>query len=216
MARVPYVTYDDAPKEVRELYDGQLELSGRLPNFHQLLGHVPWTYRWYLGFQRSSQEGRLSPEIKRLVHIQASLANQCNYCATHNLQLANEAGISPVKISALETSDLDSSVFTTAERAALKWVASVATNKARQATAEFADLAEHFSAEEIVELTVLTAMRSFTNLIQEALWTDLEEGGLPPSTAPLDKSAAEHTRISLATYARDVLMPQLEEQQRGK
>lgn len=42
----------------------------------------------------------------------------------------------------------------------------------------------HFTPQQIVELTVIVAIRTMVNLIQEALWTDLEDSETPPNDRP--------------------------------
>lgn len=62
---------------------------------------------------------------------------------------------------------------------------------------------KHFSEEEIVELTVIAAHRTFVTRIQEALCTDLEDADFPPNDRP--KVAADpHEWVD--AYAKQVLL----------
>lgn len=82
MARVPYVEYEDASQEVRDLYDSARRITGRVTNFHKIMGHVPWLYRWYLPLQMSVQRsgiGLLDKRTKALAHVKTSLVNSCAY-----------------------------------------------------------------------------------------------------------------------------------------
>ena len=201
MARVPYLEYEDASDHVRALYDAQRAITGRLTNFHKLLGYVPWMLQWILGLQRSIHLGPLPEELKRLVNVQVSLTNQCAYCTSHNVNIARRVGMSEEKLEALASGRLDHKLFSESEIAVIEWATAVADNSARRDTAAFAELKRHFTIEEIVEMTVLAAFRTLTNRVQEALWTDLEEDAPPYQM---------RYRLDLVSYARDVLVTQLE------
>lgn len=82
MARVGYVQYDDGSEEVRGLYDSAIRITGRITNFHKIMGHVPWLYRWYLPLQMSGQRdgiGLLDKRTRSFAHIRASIVNTCAY-----------------------------------------------------------------------------------------------------------------------------------------
>lgn len=73
-------------------------------------------------------------------------------------------------------------MFTDVEVAVIQWAEAVASNTARRDPDAFDALQEHFSETQIVELTVVIAVRTMVNLIQEALWTDLEGPDFPKNT----------------------------------
>jgi alkylhydroperoxidase family enzyme len=69
---------------------------------------------------------------------------------------ARQAGLTEVKIAALDTAD--SELFTARERAALTFAELMATEHHRIDDGVFAELRRHFSPAEIVELGVVTAL----------------------------------------------------------
>jgi alkylhydroperoxidase family enzyme len=69
---------------------------------------------------------------------------------------ARQAGLTEVKIAALDT--LDSELFSPRERAALTFADLMATDHHKVDDALFAELRRHFSEAEIVELGVSTAI----------------------------------------------------------
>ncbi len=75
-----------------------------------------------------------------------------------------------------------SGVFGERDLAVLGWAESVARNTARRDRAGFEACQRFFGDAEIVELTVIAAQRTMVNLIQEALWTDLEDDSVPKNT----------------------------------
>jgi AhpD family alkylhydroperoxidase len=212
MARVPYVHPEDAPPGLQAAYESTQRMNGRVANFHRILGHVPNAYPWYQGLQFSLQRDTaasdLSPQLRQLAHLATSEANRCRYCAAHNASLALKRGIAKEKVTWLnEHPDDDPSpdLFDEAERLVIRWSRAVTHNRARQDMELFAELENVFSQRQIVELTVIVAARTFTNLIQEALWTDLEEPG-DPHAAPVDPPGGRPpARELLREHARMIL-----------
>jgi AhpD family alkylhydroperoxidase len=182
MARVPYVQPDQVDGLLAEAYANTHRMNGNLPNFHRILGHVPLAYPWYQGLQftlqRAAEGSSLPATLRQLAHLATSEANRCRYCAAHNAEYAAKLGFSAEQIGWLHESiddDPDPALFDERERAVIRWARAVTRNQARRDTALFAELEDLFTPTEIVELTVVVAARTFTNLIQEALWTDLED-----------------------------------------
>lgn len=181
MARVPYASFEQGDL-LSSVYKSTGRLFGRTSNFHRILGHVPDAYAWYLPFQSTVMRGEgrsylAKPQIA-LASLATSETNRCRYCATHNKSTALKSGISEEKTDWLrEQPDGDPAAgpFDAEEQLIIRWARAVTTNQARRAATLFEELESMFTHEQIVELTVIIAARTFTNLIQEALWTDLEE-----------------------------------------
>lgn len=100
----------------------------------------------------------------------------------HNRALGQAAGIPVEKLEALEGDYAASGFFSNEELAVIGWAEAVASNTARRNVAAFEAITEHFDTPQIVELTVIIAVRTMVNLIQEALWTDLEGPETPPNS----------------------------------
>ena len=82
MGRLRYIEYEDASSEVRDLYDSDVRITGRVTNFHKLLGHVPWLFRWYLPLQMSGHKagvGLLDQRTRSLAHVTTALFHACSY-----------------------------------------------------------------------------------------------------------------------------------------
>lgn len=197
MARVPYSVVEPGGLLDRILVSTD-RLFGRTSNFHRILGHLPDTYAWYLPFQSTLMRGEGRSYLKKshiaLANLATSEVNRCRYCATHNAATALKSGLSEEQALWLREhpdTEPDQGPFDPVERLIIRWARVVTTNQARRATALFKELEAAFSHEQIVELTVVVAARTFTNLIQEALWTDLEEPEpqADPSAPPKAKEA---------------------------
>lgn len=191
MARIPYVTDANTSARMARLFDAQRRLGGRVTNFHRLLAHVPWIFHWYVPFQAAltkTEESLVGRRTRHLVQIRTSMVNACAYCTSHTSDVGRRDGVTDEELEGLRGDASSISSFSSAEQAAIAWATAVARNEARRDMQTFERLREHFSDEQIVELTVLAAARTMVNLIQEALWTDLEaehEVAPPLTTAPV-------------------------------
>ena len=183
MARVPYIEYDDASEEVRELYESATRITGRVTNLHKIMAHAPWLYRWYLPLQMSAQRdgiGVLDHRSRTLAHVKTSLVNACEYCTEHTSTLGRYAGVlSDEEFEALQQGHGESDHFDEKDIAVIEWSEAVAMNRARRETELFERLSQHFSDTEIVELTMVIAVRCVANKVVDSLWGDLEDASFP-------------------------------------
>jgi len=116
----------------------------------------------------------LAPELRLLVQSWVAMVNHCSFCIDIARASALSDGVSLERIDALpewRTSPL----FGGAERAALAY-AEEATRSKRVSDETFAALQKHFDDRAIVEITFLTALENYYNLLNLPL--GIEEDGL--------------------------------------
>ncbi len=76
MARLPYVEMENAPPEVREMYEKML--GGKPGSVQKLLAHRPEVLKNFLAFYGSV--GRALPRrVYEMVYIRVSALNGCHY-----------------------------------------------------------------------------------------------------------------------------------------
>jgi alkylhydroperoxidase family enzyme len=76
MARLPYVEMENAPSEVREIYEKML--GGKPGSVQKLLAHRPEVLKNFLVFYGSV--GRTLPRrVYEMVYIRVSALNGCHY-----------------------------------------------------------------------------------------------------------------------------------------
>ena len=84
MALVPPIEYDDAPPEVRAVYDEirAMRKTDYVNNFWKVLANDPPTLSAHLGAdaRRRWPAGALDPLVKELVYLAVSVTNNCEYC----------------------------------------------------------------------------------------------------------------------------------------
>jgi uncharacterized peroxidase-related enzyme len=119
-------------------------------------------------------DGKVDRGLKRLIAHVASRAAGCRYCMAHTMEGAAHFGVADGKLAAIweyQTSPL----YTPAERAALDlaFAASVVPNAVTDDS--FAELREHWSEDEIVEIVGTIALFGFLNRWNDTMGTPLED-----------------------------------------
>lgn len=83
MARLPYVTDEQVSERQRAVFDGCVELLGRVPNSMRLYARTPAVATWFVPFlaslQREGAGGLLDGRTKELAILKVSLVNSCRY-----------------------------------------------------------------------------------------------------------------------------------------
>jgi AhpD family alkylhydroperoxidase len=98
MATVELIEYDDAPPEVRAVYDELMELrqTDYVNNFWKALANHPDTLRrvWE-SLKAVMAPGALDPLTKEMLYIAVSVANNCEYCIHSHTASATAKGMTP-------------------------------------------------------------------------------------------------------------------------
>jgi len=147
---------------------------GFVPNSMLTMAHWPELLQSFGSFAGGIiGGGELERSLKQLIAFVVSNAAGCRYCQAHTSHGAEANGVSPEKIQAafeFETSSL----FTDAERAALR-VALHAGMVPNAVEAEHMDaLREHFSDKQCVEVVAVISLFGFLNRWNDTMATTLE------------------------------------------
>lgn len=169
MARLPYIEMNDAPPEVREIYETLLR--GKPGSVQKLLAHRPEILKTFLPFYGSI--GRtLDRRTYEAVYIRVSVINQCHYCLQHHLAASKRVGLTAEDWQALKTGDF--SRFSAAEQAALTFAEKLTRESRNISDADIEALKQHFSPAQIVDLDMLAGLANLTNRLTDPLGADLE------------------------------------------
>jgi AhpD family alkylhydroperoxidase len=180
VARVKLISPETADEDVRKVYEGVLKQWGRISNFSQALAHQPAALQgWMLPNDairlRNVKSDPDYVKVQQLVIIKTSALNRSAYCMSHNVPLARKMGLSEEQIVAAQGSDyMKSPVLDARQKAAIRWAEVVTNMTARDDEAAFQAMRQHFSEQQIVELTVFCGMWNYSNRLCEALHIDLE------------------------------------------
>jgi AhpD family alkylhydroperoxidase len=121
--------------------------------------------RGFLQAHAALESGPLDKSLLEWVNLRVSQINGCAYCLEMHAHLLREAGESNRRLDALAGWRC-SELFDARERAALAWAESL-TDIVRSGApdADFAALGEHFSAQEISDLTLAVGLINAFNRI---------------------------------------------------
>jgi AhpD family alkylhydroperoxidase len=96
MPTVPMVEYDQAPPEVRLVYDEIMQVKSIdfVPNFWKTLGsHPPLLEEVWRSLNRAMQPGRLDALTKEMIALAVSATNGCTYCIRSHTAAARKLGM---------------------------------------------------------------------------------------------------------------------------
>jgi len=169
MARVSYIELDNAPPEVREIFE--TTLKGNVGSFHQLLAHRPEVLKTMLPFYGSIGKA-LGRRLYELVYIRVSMINGCRYCMQHHLASSKRAGVTPEEWTKLKAGDYAG--FGPKEQAGLKFAEKLTRAPQSITDTDIAGLKQHFSDAEIVDLDLLIGLANLTNRFTDPLGAEFE------------------------------------------
>ncbi|MFN3232056.1 MAG: carboxymuconolactone decarboxylase family protein [Alphaproteobacteria bacterium] len=169
---------DDALGPLADTLAGMEATMGYVPNSFKTMGRKPEMAQALLAWAGTVMApGTVNPELKNMVSQVTSKSAGCAYCMAHTGHSAHGAGISAEKEAALwdwETSPL----FTDAERVALRVAQGAAQVPNAVTDADFADLKQHFTDDQIVEIVAVISMFGFFNRWNDTMATELESSPL--------------------------------------
>jgi AhpD family alkylhydroperoxidase len=126
---------------------------------------APEAVKPLLALEERFANGPLPHTLIELVKTRASQINGCAYCLHMHTSDALKEGERPERLFLLDAWH-ESQMYTPKERAALAWTESLTrVSETHAPDADYDGLKEHFSPEEIVELTLLIATINAWNRI---------------------------------------------------
>lgn len=177
MARVSLLTNEQAPPEVREMFE-KIEANGfRVLNLYRVMAHSPKVGRNFLRLGNSIlYKGAVPTNLRELSILRVGQINQANYEYRQHVPIALRAGVRQEQIDALAEWE-SSKHFKEKERAVLRYTDEL-TKNIRVKDETFAALRKFLNEEEMVELTTVIGYYGMVCRILEAFQVELE-GGVP-------------------------------------
>lgn len=172
MGKPKPLTRDQVSGEVQGIFDQLKEEYGLLPNVFAVMARAPKVMKLYLQLREAvHQQGVLEAKYKDLVWIKASTVNGCPLWARAHYASAKQAGITGKQIKALPDYHY-SDAYDENEMAAIHYADLVTRGAAASSEAVLEALGEHFTSDEIVEMTLGICLANFNNRFVEALRVD--------------------------------------------
>ena len=167
---VGLVSKEDAPPEVRAVYDQAEPVYGRLLYTWQALAQRPEIFTAYLPYLRSIiGPGELEQRIKELVEVRTVVLNRCLYSTSHRVRSARAAAVPDEDIIAVARGELDG--FDARERLALELAQALTV---APASVRYADAPQLVPQEMLVRLREAFSEPAIVELVATiGLWNAL-------------------------------------------
>lgn len=151
MARLPLLSPEEMPPALRELLDADQRTPLELGNA-RIYAHRPELAEAYARFMGTVRGERGLPDrLLELVRLRVAFHNQCRSCMAIRYADGVEDGVTEDLVCQLESPG-DAEDLTDRERVALQYADLLATNHQAITDETIAELREHFSDAEVVEL----------------------------------------------------------------
>jgi len=169
MARIALIEPEQAPPEVKTIYD--TVLRGKPGNAQKALAHRPELLKNFLGFYGSVGKS-LERKLYEMVYIRVSFLNGCRYCLQHHVAFSRNVGLNADDWAGLKHGDY--ARFNEKHQAALTYAEKLTRDPHGVGDADFVPLKKHFSDAEILDLHLLVGLANLTNRFTDPLGLELE------------------------------------------
>ncbi len=182
MARVRNIEIDDVTGDTRAVYERIQREYGPFGNMLRVFAHRPPALRHVFGLLlESAADAVISKRHLEIVLLTASKAAACAYCVAHHAPRLAEQGLPLETVERILEPDVPG--LDPLDRLVRDYALQVTRDPARVTDALFARLREHFTEEQIVELTLRTALCAFFNRFNESLGIEIEDDALTDGSA---------------------------------
>lgn len=175
MARVRDVEMHEIPDDVRPVYQRFAEDYGPFLNQVKVFAHRPAAVKHLMGLLLDfADEGCLPKRYLEIVLVVVSKLNECTYCVAHHTPRLIAQGLPPKTIT--EILEPDCPGLDPVDRMVRDFAVQVTNDPGQIRDSTFDELKQHFSEEQLVELTLRTALCGFFNRFNDALQIGIEDG----------------------------------------
>jgi len=175
MARVRDIEIEEVPEDARETYRRFATQYGPFLNQVKVFAHRPTALRHIMGLLLELSDEQILPKrYLEIVLLVVSKINECRYCVAHHTPRLIEQGFSPETVTNILEPEVPG--FDEVDMLVRDYAIEVTNNFQYIRDGIFERLKQHFTEEQIVELTLRTALCGFFNRFNDALQIGMEEG----------------------------------------
>ena len=140
--------------------------TGKPNHFFRTMANRPEVLKAFVPLYGSILgQGSVDRRTKELVYLAVSFANECAYCSAAHKASGAKAGLTEDEISKVRLEQDND--FPPAEKAAIQYARELTRTADGRDTRDGLD--EHYSSEQVVEITLIAAMANFTNRFNNGL-----------------------------------------------
>ena len=174
MARLPYVRVEQAPPEVREIFQKMSARGAKIANIYRVMAHSQAAFLPFLKLGNALLlRASLDAKLRELAILRVARLTGSQYEWQQHETIARESGVTPEQFAAIDHW-ADSAAFDQRERAVLQYVDEVAQQVA-VADATFAQAHQYLNEAELVELTLSVGFWGLVARFLVPMEVDLEQ-----------------------------------------
>lgn len=176
MPKISRLSRKDVTPETGAIYDSYMQQRGNVPNMFRTVAHRPEIFQTMIAhFEAILNTGTLALKLKELVIVRTSQLNNCTYCLASHSRICKRLGWTDDQIENLEKYETRSD-FTPAEKLALRLAERMTKNDRPLSEGELAELRDHFSEGELIELMAAIGLFNYFNRFNNLL--EMEPTGI--------------------------------------
>lgn len=173
MARIGYVEKENAPENVKAVYEQLENKFGMVPNVLKAMANSNELFMGFMPFLGAALgPSKVDNATKELAILTTTKLNGCSYCTAHHTGAGKRAGLTDEKIAAVpdETSD----ALDDRERVVVKYSKELAHNvAASQETLD--ELRNYFDQAQIAELNMVNGVFHVLTRFADTFKVELEK-----------------------------------------
>ncbi len=175
MARVRDIEIDEVPEDVRPVYKQFATEYGPFLNQVKIFAHRPPALKHIMGLLLELSDEQVLPKrYLEIALVVVSKINECRYCVAHHTPRLIEQGLEPQAVEKILETEVPG--FDEVDMLVRDYAVQVTNNFQYIRDKIFDDLKQHFTEEQIVELTLRTALCGFFNRFNDSLQIAMEDG----------------------------------------
>ncbi len=174
MARVRDVEIDEVPDDAKPVYQRYVSEYGPFQNQAKVFAHRPIALKHIMGMLlEMSDNPILDKRYLEIAIVTVSEINKCDYCVAHHGPKLMAHGLPRETVAAILEPDCPG--LGEVDRLVRDYAAQVTHDHNRVRDTLFDRLREHFSEEQIVELTLRITLCTFFNKFNDVMQLDMED-----------------------------------------
>jgi len=175
MARVRDVEIHEVPEDVQPVYERFSREYGPFLNQVKVFAHRPAVLKHIMGLLLDLKDEAILPKrYLEIALVVVSKINACTYCVSHHAPRLVEQGLDAQTVEHILEPDCPG--LDEVDRLVRDYAVQVTEKPNGMRDAIFDELRRHFSEEQIVELTVRTALCGFFNRVNDTMQIGIEDG----------------------------------------
>jgi|SRR5580658_28176 uncharacterized peroxidase-related enzyme len=162
------LTKEQASPDVQPIFDKLTHVVGHMPGFFGTMARVPEALTHFLSLYAAIiDKGSVEAKYKELAYLKTAQINGCEYCFRAHSASGKKHGVTEQQIGGLAFFARNPA-FDKKEKAVLLYAERVTRGASAMREGSVAELKQHFTDDQIVELTLTICIANFTNRFNDA------------------------------------------------